>query len=196
LKEGRSNTAYSSISWGDIKDVLPLTGYEIEVTAINEAIFDTLFSYLRLVNASVKTLEGKEAKRMFYIVPIVVAVCSALPNVEILVEDDLIGTEVHATGHFEMIIKRGEKRVCIVEAKKEDMEQGLAQCLVGAEVASELDKLDVVNGIITTYAEWHLTASSNTHIMRDAITLDMENAMPTRASLTRLVGKIHTLLSS
>jgi len=196
LKEGKTTTAYSSILWSDVKDDLPLTACDIEATAIDDTIFETLLNYLQLVNASVKTLEGKEAKRMFYIVPIVVAVCGALPDVEILVEDDLIGNKIRATGHFEMIIKRGAKRICIVEAKKEDMEQGLAQCLVGAEVASELDKLDVVHGIITTYESWHLTTSSNTQITRDTLTLELHRAMPTRASLSILVGKIHTLLSS
>ena len=93
-------------------------------------------------------------------------------------EDDLVGRQVYA----------------LVEAKKEDMEQGLSQCLIGTEVASELDRLDVVHGIITTYAEWHLTSSSSTAVTRDAFTLSMENGMPEKSSLQNLVGKIRSLL--
>jgi hypothetical protein len=96
---------------------------------------------------------------------------------------------------FEMIIKRGNLRICIVEAKKEDMEQGLAQSLVGAEVASELDKLEVVHGIITTYEAWHLTSSSSAGITRETLTLAMDLRMPEPNSLKTLLGKIHKLLS-
>lgn len=195
-KEGKSSSAYSSISWSDVKNYLPMTDFIIEPTVLDETTFETLFNYITLVNKCVRTLEGKEAKRMFYIVPIIVAVCSTFEDVEILVEDDLIGSQVHGHGRFEMIIKRGNLRICLVEAKKEDMEQGLAQCLVGAEVASELDKLEVVHGIVTTYETWHLTSSSSTGITRDRLTLTMEMAMPERNSLNNLLGKIHKLLLS
>lgn len=36
------------------------------------------------------------------------------------------------------MIRRKKKAVCIVEAKKDDMEQGMAQDLVGCEVAAEV----------------------------------------------------------
>ncbi len=32
-----------------------------------------------------------------------------------------------AHGHFEFVLRRGDKRGCIVEAKKDDMGQGMAQ---------------------------------------------------------------------
>ena len=52
-------------------------------------------------------------------------------------EEDLVGENVKANGHFEMMLMRGSKRVCIVEGKKDDMDQGKALCLVGCEVAAE-----------------------------------------------------------
>jgi hypothetical protein len=34
------------------------------------------------------------------------------------VEEDLVGDFLKAHGHFEFVLRRGDKRVCIVEAKK------------------------------------------------------------------------------
>jgi hypothetical protein len=92
--------AYSYISWNDVKDYLPMTDYVIEPTMLDETTFGTIFDYIKLITKCVRTLEGKEAKRMFYIVPIIVAVCSTFDDVEILVEDDLVGSQVHANGCF------------------------------------------------------------------------------------------------
>lgn len=58
-----------------------------------------------------------------------------------------------AHGHFEFVLRRGNKRVCIVEAKKDDMRQGMAQDLLGCEVAAEIDHLNLVCGIVTNYVQ-------------------------------------------
>jgi hypothetical protein len=52
-------------------------------------------------------------------------------------------------------LRRGGKRVCIVEAKKDDMSQGMAQNLLGCEVAAEIGHLESVYGIITNYVQWN-----------------------------------------
>jgi len=52
------------------------------------------------------------------------------------VEKDFEGNRVHAHGHFEFVLIRGSKRICIVEAKQEQFGQGAAQCLLGCEVAT------------------------------------------------------------
>jgi hypothetical protein len=46
--------------------------------------------------------------------------------------------------HFEFVLRRGDKRVCIVEAKKDDMRQGMVQDLLGCEVAAEINHLNLV----------------------------------------------------
>jgi len=56
---------------------------------------------------------------------------------------------------FEFVLRRGGKRVCIVEAKKDDMSQGMAQNLLGCEVAAEIGHLESVYGIITNYVQWN-----------------------------------------
>jgi hypothetical protein len=68
------------------------------------------------------------------------------------VEEEIsTGKNVKSNGHFEFMLQRGDKRVCIVLARKEDMEQGLAQSLIGCEVASDQDDLRTVYGIVTTF---------------------------------------------
>jgi hypothetical protein len=63
-------------------------------------------------------------------------------DAQIEVEEDLDGDFLKAHGHFEFVLRRGDKRVCIVEAKKDDMGQGMAQDLLGCEVAAEIGHLD------------------------------------------------------
>jgi hypothetical protein len=93
-------------------------------------------------------------------------------------------------------LRRGDKRVCIVEAKKDDMEQGLAQDLLGCEVASELGNLDVVYGIVTNYLQWIFVRSLHNKIERELCVLDIENKVPKKESLAKIVGKIYALLST
>jgi hypothetical protein len=197
-EHGDNSRAYSSVTWNEVKDIYApiLEQYEEVITPIPGDIFETLFSYLKLVSACFSDLRGKEAKRMYFICPIVVAVCNVFKGeVKIKVEEDLTGAEIHAHGHFEIILERGDKKICIVEAKRDDMEQGLAQCLLGCEVISDLEKTDVVFGITTTYQIWNLTRTSDEKIQEDEITLAMEATLPTRESLMQLTGKICSLLT-
>lgn len=115
---------------------------------------------------------------------------------KIVVEEDLNGFNVKANGHFEFMLKRNNKRICIVEAKKDDMEQGMVQNLVGMEVASDLDGLNTVYGLVTNYIEWMFLKSQNDKIEKhlDSLTFD-EFEVATVESLKRIAGKIYALLS-
>jgi hypothetical protein len=52
--------------------------------------------------------------------------------------------------------KSWKKNVCILEAKKDDFAKGMAQSLVGCEVAAELDRcpVKVVYAIVTNVERW------------------------------------------
>ena len=191
--------SYSNVSWNDIKRVYDnITAQTvIPSKSIPGDIFLALKTYLTMVNSSMKDLSGKEAKRMFYIVPIVVGVCHCFDGqVEILIEDDIDGQRIHANGHFEIILKKGDKRVCIVEAKKDDMDQGRAQCLLGCEAVSDIERKSVVYGIVTTYQNWDLTISTDEGVIRDEISVTVENGMMTDEALRLITGKIYLLLSN
>jgi hypothetical protein len=162
---------------------------------IPENIFNLLENYIAMVNKCFPDLTGKEAKRLYFITPIVVAVCSAFNGeVTIMVEEDMEGRRVKANGRFEMMIVKGNKRVCIVEAKKEDMEQGLAQCLLGCEVVADLDDMSIVYGVVTNYENWRLSKSTDSDIFYEELSLSIDNGIPAKPSLARITGKIYSML--
>jgi hypothetical protein len=73
------------------------------------------------------------------------------------------------------------------------MDQGLAENLVGMEVASDLDNLDTVYGLVV---EWMFLKSQNDKVEKhlDSLTFD-EFEVATVESLKIIAGKIYALLS-
>jgi hypothetical protein len=196
---GDVSTSYSSVKYKEVKAVFdPLTQpYTQGVKAIPAEDFELLVRMLGLANTTIgEIITGKEAKRLYFIAHILMVVCSLFKgDVRIKVEEDLIGKNVKANGHFEFMLERGNKRVCIVEAKKEDMEQGLAQNLIGCEVASDVDDLRIVYGIVTTFISWTFLKSCDDKIERDDDTLDFHEGTAEPASLRKIAGKIYAMLS-
>ncbi|KAF8421009.1 hypothetical protein EV426DRAFT_674072 [Tirmania nivea] len=93
---------------------------------------------------------GKEAKRLHFICPILNFVsdwCGA--DIKILVEESMPGGNIHVDVQFEFIIEWKGKRVYIVEANKDDMEQGMVQNLLGCEAVADIQSLNCVYGIVT-----------------------------------------------
>jgi hypothetical protein len=139
---------------------------------------------------------GKEAKRLHFIAPILICVCVLFDgDVDIVVEEDLVGNFVKAHGHFEFMMRRGNKAVCIVEAKKDDVEQGMAQDLVGCEIASEVGGLDIVYGVVTNYMQWNFLRSLNDKVEIDEHNMDMSSCGPERHSIKKIAEKIYDMLS-
>ena len=116
--------------------------------------------------------------------------------VKISFEEDLIGKNVRATGHFEFTLQRGDKRICIVEAKKDDMDKGLAQILIGCEVASDVSKNRVVYGIVTSLSDWTFLRSCDDKIEKHEVTMLIRNNAVDPDSLKEIIGKIYAMLSN
>ena len=140
-----------------------------------------LSDHLKLAKQCVGSYRtGKEAKRLVYITPILIVVCSlfyAADGVKLSFEEDPIGINVRATAHFEFVIQRGDKRIFIVEVKKYDMDKGLAQLLIGCEVASDVEKNHVVLGIVTTLSDWTFLRSCDDKIQINEVTLPSRDNM-------------------
>jgi hypothetical protein len=58
-----------------------------------------------------------------------------------------------------------------LKLKKDDVEQGMAQNLVGCEVAAEVGGLDIVYGIVTNYIQWNLLRSLNDKVEKEECSL-------------------------
>jgi hypothetical protein len=59
---------------------------------------------------------------MYFISPILLYVSELFgpeDSVKIMINEDLKGVNVKANGHFEFLVKRNNKRICIVLANKE-----------------------------------------------------------------------------
>ena len=176
-----------------------MKSYYEPVLTIPDETFSFLSKYLTLVMKcyGLTLISGNEAKRLHLIAPVIMCVVSLLPDVVVQVEEDLNGVNVHANGHFEFILIRGPKRFCITQAKEEKFRQGMAQNLVGCEVAVELDGSNMVCGIVTNFDKWIFIRSKDEEILVDesscSIVFD-SNGVPIQAQLLKVVGKLYSVL--
>ena len=108
------------------------------------------------------------------------------------------GKRVDAHGHFEFVLTRGKKRICIVEAKKENFEQGLAQNLLGCEVAADLDDSEEVDGVVTSFGNWIFVRSMDTEILCDEQNplCFSDGGKPDEAQLKNITGKLCAMLQT
>jgi hypothetical protein len=198
-KKLKESAAYSSVTWKLISSIYNIEEYSQPVKEIPLETIEYIQNYLAKAHRSLGGLaQGNESKRLHFIAPILICVVFLFgPNdpVEIVIEEDLTGVNVKANGHFEFMLKRKDKIVCVVEAKHYDLQQGMAQDLVGMEVASDVDDLDVVYGIVTNYAEWIFLKNHNDKVEKDEDVLHREHGVPTLESLKRIAGKIYAFLS-
>jgi hypothetical protein len=190
------STAYSYVSWNEVKSVFNPTNYVQTRRSIDDEQLSFLARYLSFTTKCFGDITtGKEAKRLHFIAPILICVCILLDGVDIVVEEDLAGKFVKAHGHFEFMLRRGNKAVCIVEAKKDDVEQGMAQDLVGCEVAAEVGGLDIVYGIVTNYIQWNFLRSLNDKVEKEECSLELTPEGPELDSIKKIAEKIYAMLS-
>lgn len=103
------------------------------------------------------------------------------------------GNYVKVTNRFAMTLACGHERACEA-AVKED--QGMAQVIVGMEVASDLNELAVVYGITTNHFEWYCLKRSDESVQVNLRPLGLdEYQCPDEGSLTMIAGKLRTPLS-
>jgi len=191
------STAYSYVTWSDVKKIFRTTPYTQPHKSLPDSQLDFLARYLSVAMKCFRPITlGNEAQRLHVIAPILICVCFLFNgDVVIEVEEDLNGEYVKAHGHFEFVLRRGKKKVCIVEAKKDDLMQGMAQDLLGCEVQAEIGQLDVVYGIVTNYVQWNFLRSLNDKIELEECSLELGPIGPDMTSLGKIVGKIYAMLS-
>jgi hypothetical protein len=198
-KKLKESAAYSSVTWKLISPIFKIEEYSQPMKQVPFETIEYIQNYLAKAHKSLGGLaQANDSKKLHFIAPILICVVYLFgPNdpVEMGIEEDLTGVNVKANVHFEFMLKRKDKIVCIVEAKHYDLQQGMAQDLVGMEVASDVDGLDVVYGIVTNYAEWIFLKNHNDKVEKDEDVLHRENGIPTLESLKRIAGKIYALLS-
>lgn len=192
------SVGYSTLCWEDIKPIYDFDdSYVLQPSDVPDAEIELLLA--RIID--LRTLygqitDGKEAKRLFFIAPILETVSRLLGNVRILVEEDVVGKNVLLKGRFEFVLKRGTKRISIVEAKREDMLQGVVQNVMGLEALADVEDLHVAYGIVTNFLEWRFLISDDVKVRKHEHSLRTANTIPSFAGLKEIVGKIYTMLSN
>ena len=106
------------------------------------------------------------------------------------------GVYVRANCRFEFVLEYIGKKVCIVEAKKDDMEQGQVQSLLGCEVVSEIEGKSTVYAIVTNYIEWMLFKNTDDITYSCLRTIEFENnGIPSKESLGKVTRLIFAILT-
>ncbi|CAK4113873.1 unnamed protein product [Aphanomyces euteiches] len=199
-RDVNKTVGYSSLCWEDIKSIYNFEdSYDLQpnVSDIPDADIQLLLARIRdLRDLYGRISDGKEAKRLFFIAPILETVSRLIKDVRILVEEDVAGKNVLLNGRFEFVLKRGKKRISLVEAKREDMLQGLVQNVTGLEALADVENLSVTYGIVTNFLEWTFLISEDTEVRKHEYSLRTVDTIPSFEGLKEIVGKIYAMLIS
>ena len=84
-----------------------------------------------------------------------------------------------------------------MEAKEEKFIQGMAQALLGCEVAADLDDIQEVYAVVTNVEKWMFLRSLDEEILCDeSSTLTIcENGVLHATQLSDVTGKLHSMLT-
>ena len=191
--------SYSDIRWKNVQGILILSPSTIIPQGSNfftEDNADSIFTVLEELNKNTRTVQlVTELQSFVFINAIMSHVCSKFDGIQFLYEKEICGSYLQTKGRFELVIQKGSSVICLLEAKKEDMAQGMAQCLVGCEAVSDKDKCNIVYGIVSSYIQWELFESRNDRICNyDRFSLQCTNFLPTRLSLVTVLNKLHSFI--
>ncbi|KAG2916328.1 hypothetical protein PC114_g7557 [Phytophthora cactorum] len=192
-----SSTGYSYVRWSEVKSVLDYERYKQERKPIPDHAFDFLIKYLKYAAEAMNgyTDASREAKRYHFIAPVLIMLCSLFVDVKLEVEESVDGNEVHANGNFEFVLTRGKTKICIVEAKNNDFDQGKAQALIGCEAVADREGLYVVYGIVTDFMKWQLYRCGENSILLDSSTLSAKSEELDTGSMRDVCEMIYGALS-
>jgi hypothetical protein len=189
---------YSYANWEQVQEFFPVVPGKLQATVggLPQDRLNALHQYLQFAtNCFGSITEGHEAKRVHFIAPIIITVCSFFNgDVQILAEEEIEGNRVHAYGHFEFVLKRKNKRICIVEAKKEDILQGKTLSLIGCESLCDVENLAVCYGIATDYIAWCFLKDEADKVTEEMLSIELTSDGPTIESLKKIANKIIAIL--
>ena len=83
----------------------------------------------------------------------------------------------------------------VIEAKRDNLRQGIAQNLIGCEALADVEGLNVVYGIVTYYKQWLFLRILDDKIECDEVTLATVHDIPIQASVKDIAEIIYAMLS-
>ena len=200
-KKTIKDTTYSYVAWPQVSGIFnSIDGNLEEVIELSEFLPDASLGRLMCTlsdytEAFGRAQCGNEAKRQHFIIPILVAVVRNVVGVKISVEENVNGKYLHCHGHFEFVISKGNKRICIVEAKEEQFSKGRSQAMLGVEALAETQELHEVFGIVTNYVEWVFFKSMDDKVTEYTQGIAMDhNGFPKVDSIREIASIILSIL--
>eukprot|EP01032_Pedospumella_encystans_P009971 gene9971-11687_t len=199
-KVDKSSTPYSSIEWCHVEEIFSLNPWTLAPKLIEEEIVNRLhLQLLDCVDVFGTISSGKEAKRLHLIAPVLSAFALLFKDdaekVKILVDEDVDGVNIRYNGHFEFVLQKGTRKICIVVAKQEEMEKGMAQSLLGCEAIADVENESVVYAVVTNFLQWYFLKDADHQIFRNATTLATSDDIPTKESVARIAGMLYAMLT-
>ena len=161
---------FSYVSWSDVVPIFsPIQQLQFSRQELPASInVDDLMKVIENYNNLTTGSDVTELQVFLYINAVICHICSGFQNLQFNYERDVAGSYVLASGRFELVMinKNTQKTICLAEAKKLDLEQGAAQCLIGCETISDQQGSNVVYGIVSSYFQWIFYASRNDGIFK------------------------------
>lgn len=151
-KDERMSLGYSNANWDQVQKFFSVVQGKLQATVegIPQDRLNALHQYLSFATNSFGSItEGREIRRLHFIAPIVISVCSFFNgDVKILTEEEIESNLLHAHCRFEFVLKRRDKRICIAEG---DFLQERTRCMIGCESLCDVEGLAVSYDIATDY---------------------------------------------
>jgi hypothetical protein len=160
---------------------------------LSDACLEALHTYLFYAINSYRSI--LQSNRLHLIAPVLIMVGAHFDgDVKILAEENIRGNRLRAFGHVDFVLKRGANRICIVEAKKDDILLGQIKCLLGCESLCDVEDLPVTYGISTNFIEWLFLKNEADVITEELFVVTMVDSRPTSDSLRIIANKIISIL--
>lgn len=107
---------------------------------------------------------------MVYLVAILLGPDSGTQTTRLQVEDTMSGQAISVNSQYKFIIEREFTKFCIVEVKKDGINQGMAQDLLAVADIESMNRVYIA----TNYLNWAFFRGLDDRIENEWVTLDME----------------------
>jgi hypothetical protein len=172
--------------------------YQQEYKPLENVLINSIIEYTNVVYASVGSPfddQATEATRLQFIAIIINVMVGAVKTARAFYERPLKGKSIKAHGRFEIVIEKGVRVFCVIEAKKSDIQAGTVQIIVGTEVAAEEHHSRVVYGIVSTYDRWNFVRNRYDGIATELFIPNLRDGRLEADSLDKIAGKIFAMLN-
>jgi hypothetical protein len=190
---------FSDIKLKQITSTYGFQPYEQKRIAIPDEEFKLLYNQLNIIAKNCKG--NNEARNLKLISPVLWCLTKIVPGLEISCEETFFGESILLRGRFEFVLYKDMHHVGLLEAKKEDMNQGLSQLLMGQEVMGERTPSKIILGVVSTFDRWDFIRNEPEKIYCDEgnyiqyeVSQDSEKVTINEESLRKIVEKFHGLL--